>query len=141
VVFRIRLSANPRISGAETLEHAGGKGRRGLAATIRRHNDLARYLAAQVELARDFELCAPVELSIVCFRYLPEALRGDNERLNALNKQIMETVQSGGEAFITNAVLGGRFALRACILHYDTNEDDLDALLRIVRKTGEALLP
>jgi len=116
------------------------RGRTGLAATIRRHNDLARYFATQIEAAPDFELCAPVELSIVCFRYVPESLRGQDEPLNALNKRIMETVQGGGDAFITNAVLNGRFALRACILHYATKEEDLDALMRIVRDTGVQLL-
>lgn len=112
------------------------RGRSGLAATIRRHNDLARYLAAQIHGVQEFELCAPVELSIVCFRYVPESLRGDEGRLNDLNKRMMETVQSRGKAFITNAVLNGRFALRACILHYATTQEDLDALLRIVQETG-----
>lgn len=48
----------------------------------------------------------------------------------------METVQSSGEAFITNAALGGRFVLRACILNYLTKETDLIALIDTVRRTG-----
>ena len=119
-----------------TLLHAG---REGLAATVARHNALARLLAGLVDAAPDLEQAAPVALSIVCFRYVPSALRGDEERLDALNKAIMEEVQAGGEAFLTQAVLDGRFVLRANVLHYGTTEDDAAALLGVVRRTGERL--
>jgi aromatic-L-amino-acid/L-tryptophan decarboxylase len=79
---------------------------------------------------------APVELSIVCFRYAPAELRGDDSRSNAVNKAIMEKVQSGGEAFLSGTVLRGQFALRACILHYATTEEDVRALLDVVRRVG-----
>lgn len=116
-----------------TMQHAG---RAGLAAQIARHNALARHLATIIEAAPDLELMAPVTLSIVCFRFIPDALRGDDTRLDALNKRVMEAVQAGGEAFITNTVLHNRFCLRACVLHYATTEDDLAALVEIVRRSG-----
>jgi hypothetical protein len=47
-------------------------------------------------------------------------LRGDDTGLNTLNKRLMETIQAEGVAFLTNTTLRGRFALRACVLHYDT---------------------
>src|SRR5213076_1007174 len=89
---------------------------------------LAAYMAARVAAADDFELLAPVELSICCFRYVPPVMRhalavaGDEERarseaeLNDLNERIVRTVQRGGRAYLSNAVLRGRFALRACIV-------------------------
>jgi glutamate/tyrosine decarboxylase-like PLP-dependent enzyme len=83
---------------------------------------------------------APVELAIVCFRYRPAGVDLDDDRLDALNKAIMETVQAEGEAFLTQASLRGRFVLRASILHYDTNLDDTGLLLDVVRSTGERLL-
>src|SRR5262249_25632995 len=51
-----------------TLEHLGRQGVRDL---VRRHLALAGYLAARVDAAADLERLAPVELSIVCFRYAP----------------------------------------------------------------------
>jgi hypothetical protein len=36
-------------------------------------------------------------------------------------------------------VLGGRYALHACVLHYGTSEADVDALVEIVRETGARL--
>jgi aromatic-L-amino-acid/L-tryptophan decarboxylase len=119
-----------------TLQHLG---RRGAAAHVARHNALARRLAGMVEAAPDFELLAPVTLSIVCFRYVPDGWSMGDARLDELNKTLMQEVQAGGEAFLTNAVLRGRFALRACILHYATAEPDLAALLDVIRRAGRRL--
>ena len=117
------------------LQHFG---RRGVTALVNRHADLARRLAERIDAAPDLERLAPVGLSIVCFRYVPRGLRGDEARLDALNKRVMEQVQADGAAFITNATVAGRFALRACVLHYATGEDDLDALVDAVRRAGAA---
>jgi aromatic-L-amino-acid decarboxylase len=116
-----------------TMQHMG---RAGISALVSRHNALARRLAALVDAAPDLERLASVELSIVCFRYAPDALCGDEARLDALNKAIMEEMQAGGEAFVSSTVLRGRFALRACVLHYGTTEQDIAALVEIVRRTG-----
>jgi len=115
------------------------EGRAGLAARIARHNRQAHYLATLVDAAPDLERLAPVELSIVCFRYVPPALRGEEDRLAALNQRIMQDVQAGGETFLTQAVLRGQFALRACVVHYDTTEEDVQALVNVVRRVGARL--
>ena len=92
-----------------------------------------------IEQAEDLELLAPIDLSVVCFRYAPAALRDDPGGLDALNKAIMEEVQAGGEAFLTQTTLGGRFSLRACVVHYATTEADLRALLDAVLRAGARL--
>ncbi len=104
-----------------------------IAAAISEDNSLAQYLAQTVESSDDFELLAPVELSICCFRYAPEALRGDDARLNELNTQIMHKVQRGGEAYVSNATISGKFALRACITNFRTTRADIDQTLAIIR--------
>jgi glutamate/tyrosine decarboxylase-like PLP-dependent enzyme len=119
------------------LQHLG---RRGVASLVSRHAALAQRLAELIDAAPDLERMAAVSLSIVCFRYAPRALRGEDERLDALNKQVMERVQSEGAAFVTNTSIRGRFALRACILHYATTEDDLAALVDVVQRAGGALV-
>jgi len=116
-----------------TLAHAGSSG---LEQQIAGQIALARYLEQRIEAMPDFELRSKGKLSIVCFRYVPEALAGDDNALDALNKKLMERVQAGGTAFLTSATLAGRFALRACILHYGTAEGDIDAMLEIVRSTA-----
>jgi aromatic-L-amino-acid decarboxylase len=114
-------------------------GRDGLAQHIIRCNALARRLGSLVAEADDLELLAPVELSVVCFRYAPPALGDNATGLDALNKAIMEEVQAGGEVFLTQTTLGGKFSLRACVVHYATTEDDLRAPLTVVRRVGARL--
>ena len=119
-----------------TLQHMG---RAGVAALVQRHNALARHLAALVEAAPNLQLMAPVTLSIVCFRYVPACAPRDAEELDRLNTALMHAVQAGGESFITSTSIGGRVALRACVLHYATTADDIAALVALVRRTGETL--
>jgi glutamate/tyrosine decarboxylase-like PLP-dependent enzyme len=114
-------------------------GRDGLAGHIVQCNSLARRLGAMIAEADDLELLAPVTLSIVCFRYAPPTLRDDPARLDALNKAIMEEVQAGGETFVTQTTLGGRFSLRAGVVHYATTEADLRALVEVIRRVGARL--
>ncbi len=116
-----------------TLQHMG---RGGVGRLVSRHLALAARLAELVDAAPRLERLAPVELSIVCFRYMPEGPPLDGPALDALNKRLMETLQAEGGAFVTNGVLGGRFALRACVLHHSTTEDDLRALVTLVEDTG-----
>ena len=114
-------------------------GRSGLTTHISRHNALARRLGTLIDVAPDLELVVPPTLSIVCFRFRPGGWRGSDAALDALNKAIMQATQASGETFVTNAVLGGRFVLRACILHYATTEDDLAALIAAIRRIGAGL--
>jgi aromatic-L-amino-acid/L-tryptophan decarboxylase len=111
-------------------------GRTGLVAHVARHNTLAQYMALLIDAAPDLERMAPVELSIVCFRSVPESMREDEEQLDALNKRIMEEVQDGGKAFVNGTILHGRFVLRSCALHYALTEEDVVAIIEEVRCIG-----
>jgi aromatic-L-amino-acid/L-tryptophan decarboxylase len=111
-------------------------GRTGLVAHVARHNILAQYMASLIDDISNLELMAPVELSIVCFRYVLDSLHGDEERLDALNKRIMEEVQAGGKAFVNGMIFHGRFVLRSCALHYALTEDDVVAIIEEVRSAG-----
>jgi glutamate/tyrosine decarboxylase-like PLP-dependent enzyme len=82
------------------------------------------------------------ELSISTFRYVPADLRSHvgteagEAYLNALNQALLERVQSSGEAFVSNAVIGGRYVLRACIVNFNTAPADVEALPQIVVRLG-----
>lgn len=93
---------------------------------------LAAYLGELVSNADDFELLAPVELSICCFRYVPEKGMNDTE-LNQLNERIMALVQKGGRAYVSNATVNGRFALRACITNFRTTKADIEETIEAIR--------
>jgi hypothetical protein len=70
----------------------------------------------------------------------PTVQAADDAELDALNKAILESEQNGGEAFLTQAVLGGKFCQRATVLHHATTEDDIAALLENVRCAGEGII-
>ena len=122
-----------------------------IGAAISEDNSLAEYLAMRVTESEDFELLAPVELSICCFRYVPRAVQAKlssaagadlaslNSELDQLNTRIMHAVQRGGEAYLSNATVKGKFALRACITNFRTTRTDIDETLEVVRAAAEAL--
>ena len=58
--------------------------------------------------------------------------------LNTLNKAIVARLQQGGDAFITHAVIDGRYVLRACVVNFRTTEADIDALPGLVTALGRA---
>ncbi len=115
-----------------------------LAAAVADDIALAKYLGELVSEAPDFELLAPVGLSICCFRYVPESLKGKRgsedveARLNLLNEKVMSRVQKSGRAYISNATINGTFALRVCITNFRTTKKDIDETLSVIRE--EALL-
>jgi aromatic-L-amino-acid decarboxylase len=103
---------------------------------------LARYIAESVAERPDFELSAPVSLSICCFRYVPADLPpgpGREAYLDALNERLMTEIQLDGRAFCSNAVLSGRFVLRACIVNFRTEAEDCDRLLDVAAEIGARL--
>ena len=115
-------------------------GRSGYAGMISEDMRLARALYDAVTEHPDLE---PMShgLSITVFRYLPPDLREASDEavatyLNDLNREIQARMELGGEAFVSNAVIKGRYALRACIVNFNTDMDDVLALPEIVASTG-----
>lgn len=100
---------------------------------------MAGYMGQLVSKADDFELLAPVELSICCFRYVPRDLEGNDAALNKLNEEIMAVVQKGGRAYLSNATLNGKFALRACITNFRTTKADVAQTIEVVRDAAKTL--
>src|SRR6266508_1523477 len=101
----------------------------------------ARHLESMVQASDDFEMVAPVELSIFCFRHVPAQLRSQSpETIDAFNERLLVALQRDGSSYLSNATLSGRFALRGCVLNYRTTSRDMEILLddlrRVARKEG-----
>jgi len=114
-------------------------GRTGVRDLVIRCNALARLLDGCVSDAPDLELLSPTSLSVVNFRYVPEGKGLNEEQLDALNETISSAISDSGEAHIPTTRVSGRISLRACILHYDNNEDDVHHLVALVRRLGLSL--
>jgi aromatic-L-amino-acid decarboxylase len=121
------------------LQQAGATGYREMI-----HDDitLARYL---YDLALDhLELEAITNhLSITTLRYVPRELRASlgspatEDYLNRLNQRLLTAIEESGEAFISNAVIAGKYALRFCIVNFRTSTVDIEAMPRLVVRLGK----
>jgi glutamate/tyrosine decarboxylase-like PLP-dependent enzyme len=105
---------------------------------------LSKAMADAVVRCPELELMTQ-DLSITTFRYVPVDLRtrlGDDSveaYLDSLNRELLDCMQRGGEAFVSNAVIRGRYVLRACIVNFHTNLDDVEAVPAVAARLGAAL--
>ncbi len=114
---------------------------------VRQNIDQARYLADLVGAAPDLELMAPVPLNVVCFRWVGARGGGgggggaefDGETLDALNQELLLRLHEGGIAVPSNALLGGRYALRVAITNHRSRREDFELLAREVSRLGAEL--
>jgi aromatic-L-amino-acid decarboxylase len=119
------------------LRQAGREGyRRMIGDDIRLARELHRRVEAEPRLQ-----AMSLSLSISTFRYVPEDLEPGTESvdtyLNELNEELLHGLKAGGEAYLSNAVIDGTFALRACIVNFRTTLADLEAIPEIVVRYGE----
>src|ERR1051325_5244487 len=99
-----------------------------------RELELAKTFAAWVEKSGDWKLMAPVPFSLVCFRYAKPGL--SDEQLDARNEAIMHAVNAGGDVFLSDTKLGGRFILRLAIGNIRTEERHVALAWRRPREAG-----
>jgi aromatic-L-amino-acid decarboxylase len=81
-------------------------------------------------------------LSITTLRYVPQEMRAGigsqatEEYLNRLNQRLLTTLEDSGEAFCSNAVIDGKYALRFCIVNFRTSTEDIEAMPQFVVRLG-----
>src|SRR5262249_32811431 len=120
------------------LKHVGAVGYRNMIADDIR---LSQAMAQAVSRHAELQLMTQ-ELSITTFRYVPSDLRArlrESEvelHLDELNRELVDRLQRGGETFISNAVVGGHYVLRACIVNFHTTQTDVEAVPDIVAGIG-----
>jgi aromatic-L-amino-acid/L-tryptophan decarboxylase len=106
-------------------------GRQGVIALLRETLRLARLFESWVAADPAFQLCAPVPLSLVCFRQ-----RGDNES----NERLLAEINRSGKAFLSHTILNGQYVLRVAIGNFQTSEPDLVATWDLIRTTAAELV-
>ena len=117
-----------------------GVGLQSLGEAIENNLACARHLDSLVRASEDFEMAAPVELSIFCFRHLPPQLKGEGpEKIDAYNERLLVALQGDGSSYLSNTTLAGRFALRGCVLNYRTTFQDMEMLLDDLRRVAKSL--
>jgi aromatic-L-amino-acid/L-tryptophan decarboxylase len=111
----------------------------GLQELVRNHVALAREFSGWLKEDGRFELMAPVNLSLVCFRYNPGGV--DEESLEVQNRRFLEQVNASGKVFLTHTNLKGKFAMRMSVGQRTTARVHLETawnLLRLCADSGTA---
>lgn len=103
---------------------------------------LARELYERIPRYTELEALTH-SLSITTFRFVPAGLDSSDAQsasyLDKLNLELLTRLQNSGKAYLSNAVIRGKFALRVCIVNFRTTLADVEALLPIVVSMGNEL--
>ena len=111
----------------------------GLRRRIERHLELAEDLAGVIAADPDWEVLAPVPFSTICFRWRPAELADRTdlpavaEFLDAANAAIMDTVNRGGEVFLSHTRLRERFTIRVAIGNLRTEARHVERAWALLR--------
>ena len=107
----------------------------GLQARLRRDLANARWLADQVAATPHWRVVAPVPLQTVCVRHEPPGLSGD--ALDAHTRAWADRVNRSGVAYLTPAVLDGRWMVRVSVGAIPTERADVEAAWAARRREAE----
>ena len=89
--------------------------------------DLAQHAHHALRGLPELEIVAAPQLSLLAFRHVPAALRGDPAALDRHNERLLAAINRRNRVYLTSTVLGGRFVLRICVLSFRTHRDRVDA--------------
>jgi len=109
-----------------------------LQARLRRDLANARWFADRVGATSDWSVLAPVPLQTVCVRHLPPGVEG--EALDRHTLAWAERINRTGKAYLTPAILDGRWMVRVSIGGLSTEREHVEALWALMRQEAEALL-
>ncbi len=114
-------------------------GLEGMRERICRHNAMARWLADKVREHQALELLQEPTLSICCFRYVPQTLKGQREALNQFNRRLHRQLVHNNINIPSTAMVGQNFAIRPCFIGARTGWKEAEGLLQEVLEQGEQL--
>jgi aromatic-L-amino-acid decarboxylase len=113
------------------------QGVEGLQSRLRRDLANAQWFAEQVRATQNWRVLAPIPLQTVCIRLEPPGLEGE-----ALDKHTLawvEQVNCSGGAYLTPAILDGRWMVRVSIGAIQTERQHIEALWKLIRHEAEGM--
>lgn len=102
---------------------------------------LARYAGEIIEESDDFELLAPIPLSIVCFRYTGKKGKhaGNEKMLEEVNERILYGIEKDGRIFFAGTKINGRTSLRINLTNHRRTKKDIDYLFTVIREIASEI--
>ncbi|CAN5866250.1 pyridoxal-dependent decarboxylase [soil metagenome] len=111
-------------------------GREGIAERIRAHVRVAREFAAWIDADEQWERLAPTRFSVVVFRYRAAGM--SDAGADAWNEQILETVNAGGEVYLSHTRVHGRYAIRLAVGNLRTTQAHVQRAWDLLRAAAES---
>ena len=103
----------------------------GLQTRLRRDLENAQWLAGQVQAAENWTVVAPVPLQTLCILHKPEGL--DGKELDRHTQAWADRVNQSGGAYLTPAILDGRWIVRVSIGAILTEREHVEALWALIQ--------
>jgi aromatic-L-amino-acid decarboxylase len=107
----------------------------GMTQRMKRHNDMAAYIAKAAKEHPNLELLLEPTLSICCFRYVVPGIVD----LDAFNRQLHRRLIRENQNMPSTTQVNGKLALRPCFVGARTKHEHAQALLRDVLRIGQEL--
>ena len=122
-----------------TLQQAG---RNGYIKMINEDIQLSKLLFDKAKNHPELEAITQ-NLSITTLRYVPpghtQTIENKEAYLNRLNEALLNELQSGGEVFLSNAMVMEKYCLRGCIVNFRTSEKDIEEIIEIIVREGKKM--
>lgn len=104
----------------------------GMRERVRRHNDMASWVAGKARTHPNLELLVEPTLSVCCFRYVAPGA-GD---LDVLNRRLHRRLIRENRNLPSTTVVDGKLALRPCFIGARTTQADAQSLVEDVLRIG-----
>jgi aromatic-L-amino-acid decarboxylase len=107
-------------------------GVKGLQQKLKYHLTLAEELSDIIRRDTEFEIMAPVNFNLVCFRYKPPGTE-DTNKLNSLNEALLKKINETGSAYLTHTRLDGHFTLRMVIAQTNVQKSHVQETWKLIK--------
>ena len=112
-------------------------GTEGLQNKLREHIKFSARLAEMISGEKDFEILAPVIISVVCFRYKPADL--DENALNVLNEKLNHKLNDSGKLYLSHTVINGKYTLRMVTAQTNVTAEHVENAWQLILSAARGL--
>lgn len=113
-------------------------GVKGLQEKLRYQISIAKNLEKKIRSNNLFEILAPVNFNLICFRYKPAGVASE-EDLNIINEQLLHKVNKTGKIYISHTKLSGKYTLRMVIGQTNVNEDNASRAWEVIKEISKQI--
>jgi aromatic-L-amino-acid decarboxylase len=110
------------------IQHYGVEG---LQFHVRRHVELAQKFLSWVRQDDRFEIMAPAQLNLICFR-----VKADDD----VNEELLRRLNQSGKLYISHTKLNGKYTLRFCVGQLRTELQHVEAAWSLICSEAAKIL-